>query len=203
MAGTVSWAELKSSGITSKTPENIMLGAGTIHKGLKYDGTNKAWNFEESLICATSGGTKVSIVPELYDVPVDGALVKVMGLTVKVGETAKVETNLVELSNEILKMVATAEENEASSVANWNELVSKRRIVKDDYIEKFGYIGHKLTGEPIVIIFDYALCTSGMEIEGKNKEAGVFPATFECFADLSPEADILPYHIFTPVVTSA
>lgn len=203
MPDAVTWAELKSSGITSKTPENIMLGAGTIHKGLKYDDAKKAWNFEESLICATSGGTKVSIVPELYDVPVDGALVKVMGLTVKVGEAAKVETNLVELSNDILKMVATAEENATSSIANWKELVSKRRIVKGDYIEKFGYIGHKLTGEPIVIIFDYALCTSGMEIEGKNKEAGVFPATFECFADLSPEADILPYHIFTPIITSA
>ena len=141
----MAWAELKSSGITSNTPENIMLGAGTIHKGLQntgatyalttdtdivsgktyytrsgtspnftyeavaspvkaslstyYEMTSSGWNFEESLICATSGGTKVSITPELYDVPVDGALVKVMGLTVKVGETAKVETNLVELSD--------------------------------------------------------------------------------------------------------
>lgn len=241
----MAWAELKSSGITSNTPENIMLGAGTIHKGLQntgatyalttdtdivsgktyytrsgtspnftyeavaspvkaslstyYEMTSSGWNFEESLICATSGGTKVSITPELYDVPVDGALVKVMGLTVKVGETAKVETNLVELSNDILKMVATAEEKSSSSITGWKELVSKRQIKTGDYIENFGYIGHKLTGEPIVIIFDYALCTSGMEVEGKNKEAGVFPATFECFAELSPEADILPYHIFTPV----
>ena len=198
---TVTWDELKSSGITSKTPENVMLGAGTIHSGLEYDITNHKWNFEESLICATSGGTKVSIVPELYDVPVDGALVKVMGLTVKVGETAKVETNLVELSNDILKMVATAEEKATSGVTNWKELVSKRQIKTGDYITNFGYIGHKLTGEPVIIIFDYALCTSGMEVQGKNKEAGVFPAPFECFAELSPAAAILPYHIFTPIVS--
>lgn len=202
MAATT-WAEIKSSGITTNTPENIMLGAGTIHKGLEYtpgeSGAAGSWNFEESLICATSGGTKVSIVPELYDIPVDGATVKVKGLTVKVGETAKVETNLVELSNDILKMVATADEKSTSSVTGWKELVSKKQLQTGDYIEKFGYIGHKLTGEPIIIIFDYALCTSGMEVEGKNKEAGVFPATFECYAELSPDADTLPYHIYTPV----
>lgn len=51
---------IPSSGITAKTPENIMLGAGTIHKGLKYEG-NK-WNFVESLFCATSGGGSVTNV---------------------------------------------------------------------------------------------------------------------------------------------
>ena len=34
----MAWAELKSSGITSNTPENIMLGAGTIHAGLQNTG---------------------------------------------------------------------------------------------------------------------------------------------------------------------
>ena len=42
--------ELKSSGITDKTPQNIMLGAGTIHKGFKYIPASNAWNFSESLI---------------------------------------------------------------------------------------------------------------------------------------------------------
>lgn len=42
---TVTWDELKSSGITSKTPENVMLGAGTIHKGLEYNETTHKWNF--------------------------------------------------------------------------------------------------------------------------------------------------------------
>lgn len=32
----MAWEELKSSGITEKTPENIMLGAGTIHKNLTF-----------------------------------------------------------------------------------------------------------------------------------------------------------------------
>ena len=83
MADTLTFEEFKSSGITSKTPKNIVFGAGTIHKGLKYDASKKAWNFAESLIGATSGGTKLSIKPELKDIEVDGELVKVKELTVK------------------------------------------------------------------------------------------------------------------------
>ena len=51
------------NGITADTPKRILFGAGTIHKGLKY--TSNAWNFEESLVGATNGGSKLSIVPEL------------------------------------------------------------------------------------------------------------------------------------------
>lgn len=194
----MAYEELKSSGITSKTPENIMLGAGTIHKGLTY--SEGKWNFEASLIGATSGGTKLTITPEIKDIEVDGALVKVKGLTVKTGETASIETNLVELTPELMKMCVVGKDG-TSSYTDYDVLESKRQIEEGDYIENFGYIGHKLDGTPIIIVFDYALCTSGLELEGKNKENGVFKATFECYAPLSSEADILPYHIYYPKVS--
>ncbi len=112
--------EFKSSGITANTPKTVMLGAGTIHKGLQFtagsDGAAGTWNFEESLICATSGGSKLSIKPEFYDVPVDGALVKVKGLTVKVGETAQLEINPIEMTPEIFKM-AVIGDSETSTTA--------------------------------------------------------------------------------------
>lgn len=192
----MAYEELKSSGITAKTPENIMLGAGTIHKGLKFEGGK--WNFEESLIGATSGGSKVSIVPEVTDIEVDGALVKVKGLTVKTGETATAEVNFVEMTPEVLKMVTIGEINETSDYTGYSEITSKARIEEGDYIENFGYIGKKTDGTPIIIIFDYCICTSGLNIEGKNKEAGTFTGTFECVADLTPEADKLPWHILYP-----
>ena len=98
----MAYEELKSSGISAKTPQNIVLGAGTLHKGLTF--TDGKWNFEESLIGATSGGTKITIVPEFKDIEVDGALVKVKGLAVKIGETATMETNMVELTPDWIKM---------------------------------------------------------------------------------------------------
>lgn len=188
--------EIKSSGITSKTPENIMLGAGTIHKGLEFSGS--AWNFEESLICATSGGSKVSIVPEFTDVEVDGALVKVKGLTVKTGEKATFEINPVELTPEVLKMAVIGDSSTSTTATGYEEIKSRARIVEGDYIKNLAYIGRTIKGSPIIIIFDNALCTSGLELEGKNKEAAVPKFTFECVADLTPEADVLPWHIYYP-----
>lgn len=189
-------AEFKSSGITENTPKTVMLGAGTIHRGLTFNGD--AWNFAESLICATSGGSKLSIKPEFYDVPVDGALVKVKGLTVKVGETATLEINPIELKPDILNMAVIADSAAAANVTGYTELKSRAQIAEGDYVEKMGYVGKTIEGKPIIIIFDNALCTSGLELEGKNKEAAVPKFTFECYADLSPEADTLPWHIYYP-----
>ena len=194
--------EFKSSGITENTPKTVMLGAGTIHKGLAFTpgtgGADGVWNFEDSLICATSGGSKLTIAPEFYDVPVDGALVKVKGLTVKVGETATLEINPVELKPDILKMALIGDEAESETAPGYNEITSRARISEGDYLEKMGYVGKTIEGTPIIIVFDYALCTSGLELEGKNKEAAVPAFTFECFADLTPEADVLPWHIYYP-----
>ena len=191
--------EFKSSGITANTPKTVMLGAGTIHKGLTF--STNAWNFEESLICATSGGSKLSIVPEFYDVPVDGALVKVKGLTVKVGETATLEINPIEMKPEILNMAVIGDEKESTTAQGYMEMTSRAIINEGDYVEKLGYVGKTIEGKPVIIIFDHALCTSGLELEGKNKEAAVPKFTFECFADLSPEADTLPWHIYYPSET--
>lgn len=195
----MAYEELKSSGITEKTPENILLGAGTIHKGLTL--TDGKWNFAESLIGATSGGAKASIVPEVTDIEVDGALVPVKGLRVKTGEKATIEVNFLEMTPEILKMATIGEVAVSEDYEGYTEIKSKARIEEGDYIEKFAYVGKKTNGTPIIIIFDQCICTTGLEVEGKNKEAGVFAGTFECVANVGPEADKLPWHILYPTPT--
>ena len=195
----MAYDELKSSGITAETPKNIMLGAGTIHKGLALEGGK--WNFEASLIGATSGGSKFSIVPEYKDIEIDGALVKVKGLRQKVGETATMEVNFVEMTPDLLKMCVVGDSNVSEDFEGYTEITSRARIQESDYIENLAYVGKKTDGTPIIVIFDQAICTSGLEVEGKNKEAGVFKGVFECVADLSPEADTLPWRILYPTPT--
>jgi hypothetical protein len=195
----MAYEELKSSGITENTPENIMLGAGTIHKGLTLEGGK--WNFEESLIGATSGGAKASIIPEVTDIEVDGALVPVKGLRVKTGEKASISVNFVEMTPEILKMATLGNVAVSEKYEGYSEITSKARIEEGDYIENFAYVGKKTNGTPIIIIFDQCICTSGLETEGKNKEASVFAGVFECVADVTPEADTLPWHILYPTPT--
>ena len=194
-------AEFKSSGVTAKTPGNIPFGAGTIHKGLKFNTETKKWNFAESLAGATSGGSKFEIVPEVVQVEVDGALVSVQELDVKQGETATMEINLAELTPDIIKSSVIGQMVN-SDIEGYNLIISKSQIEKGDYWENIAFVGKTLTGRPIIVILDNSLCTSGMSIEGKNKEAGVGKYTFRCSQTIDGDLTTLPYKIYYPTPTA-
>ena len=138
----MAYEELKSSGITNSTPENIVFGAGTIHKGLKLE--DGKWNFEESLIGATQGGSKLSIIPEVINIEADGALVKVKGLTKKIGETATMEVNLLELTPDILADVTMGNIASSLEFTGYFEITSKANIDHNDYVENIAFVGKKL-----------------------------------------------------------
>lgn len=183
------------TGVTTGTPKNILFGAGTIHKNLKYNGGT--WNFEESIMGATQGGSKISIKPEFTDIEVDGALVAVKGLKIKTGETASMEFNFLEATKDVMKMALIGKEG-TSEDTKYDLIESNASINEGDYLENVAFVGQTLDGRNIIVIMDNALCTSGFESEGKNKEAGIFTCTFECHADLTSDMDTLPYHIYFP-----
>lgn len=184
------------TGVSANTPKNIMFGAGTIHKGLKY--TGNAWNFDSTIVGATSGGSKLSIVPEITNIEVDGALVKAKGLTVKTGETASMEINFIELTKDIIKTATIGADGTSDDATNYDVIESKANIATGDYWENIAFVGKTLEGKNIIAIMDNALCTSGFEQEGKNKEGAVGKYTFECHAELTSDLDTLPWHIYYP-----
>lgn len=184
------------NGVTANTTKNILFGAGTIHKGLKYT-EGSGWNFAESCVGATSGGSKLSIVPEVYDVPVDGADVLVKGLRVKTGEKATMEINLIELSTDMIVAAAMGVLGEAS-MEGYDMIESKPDIEIGDYWDNIAFVGKMLNNQPVIAILDNALCTTGFEQEGKNKEGSVGKYTFECHADPESDMDKLPWRIYYP-----
>jgi hypothetical protein len=244
MEGFITMGKAGKTGVTAQTPSKIMFGAGTIHRGLSFSGTDSyvlttdaefvagktyytksggtytattqnvgaavtantyyekkvtagTWNFEESIVGATSGGSVLSIVPEFVHVEADGALVKVKGLEVKTGETAKLEINFLELTEEIIKAAAIAKDG-TSEDSNYTLLESKAAIEEGDYWENIAFVGKTLEGKNIIAILDNALCTSGLELGGENKKESVGKYTFESHADLTSDLDTLPYHIYYP-----
>ncbi len=184
------------TGVTADTPKNILFGAGTIHKGLVYSGS--VWNFDTSIIGATSGGSKISIVPEISKVEIDGVLVSAKGLNQKTGEAAKMEINFAELSTDLIKQ-ATIGKDGTSADALYDLIESKPDIEEGDYLDNIAFVGMTLDGRYVICIMDNALCTSGFEQEGKSKEGAVGKYTFECNADLSGATDVLPWHIYYPL----
>lgn len=191
------------NGATAKTPKNILFGAGTIHKGLKLSGSE--WNFADSIVGATSGGSKLSIVPEITPIEVDGVNVAAKGLQVKTGETATMEVNFIELSTDLIKASVIGEKDTEVTLTGYDVLKSKGAIEEGDYWENIAFVGKTVEGKAIIAILDNALCTSGLELEGKNKEAGIPALTFTCHADLADDADndTLPWRIYYPNTAQA
>lgn len=187
-------ATIGKNGVTTATPENILLGAGTYHKNLKFEGG--AWS--GTCIGATAGGGKVSIEGEYLDIELDGALVLVKGLTVKQGGKASIEVNLAELSADNIKMATNFKVGE-SDAEGYTMLIDKPNIEEGDYIENFGFVGKTANGKKdIIVIFEYALCKSAFELEGKNKENSVLAVTLEAYAENEGDLDTLPVKIYYP-----
>lgn len=180
--------------VTTETPKNVLLGAGTYLKGLKFEG-NK-WT--GTPIGATSGGGKISIKGEFVDLDLDGALVKFKGQTVKQGGTANIEANFAELTGDTLKMATLFKEGE-SDAEGYTMLVDKANIEEGDYVEGFGFVGKTADGsKDIVAIFEYGLCISGLELEGKNKEQSVIKLSIDAYAANEGDLDTLPVKIYYP-----
>lgn len=181
-------------GITSTTPENVLFGAGTYYKNLTWS-TNK---WEGTCIGATSGGGKLSISGEYVNIELDGALVKVKGMTVKQGGTATMEVNMAELSGDAIKMGTNFSEGE-SDATGYKMYADKPNIEDGDYISNFGFVGKTANGKKdVIVIFENALCTSSFELEPKGKENAVLKLTMEAYAENEGDLDTIPVKIYYP-----
>ena len=192
-----------NNGVTEKTVKNIPFGAGTIHKGLKYT-TESGWNFAESCVGATKGGSSVKIEPEFYSVEPDGSTVAIKDFKRKIGEKATMEINLIELTEDIIKaaIVGASQTSDISST-DYTLFTSKEDIEEGDYWENIAFVGETLDGKNIIVILPNALCTSGLSLDGKNGEESVGKYTFECHADVSTSLTTLPYKIYYPKATTS
>lgn len=187
-------ASIGKHGVSETTPKDILLGAGTYHKGLKF--ANGKW--EGTCVGATSGGGKVSIEGEYVVIELDGALVLVKGLTVKQGGKASMEVSIAELSGDNIKMATNFTEAE-SDADGYALFVDKPNIEEGDYLDNFGFVGKTADGKKnLIIIFESALCKSAFELEGKNKENTVLKVVLDAYAENAGDLDTLPVKIYYP-----
>ena len=157
-------------GMTRNTLERIWLGAGTIHKGLTLTtgttGGNAQFNFEKTLLCATSGGNSLEITSTLYDVPIDGVGIKVYGGVVKTGETGTMTINALDMTPELLNHALFSDLADSQGAKDYLIGSTGQKIEEKHWIDNLAYVGETLKGrKPIVIIFEKAICTSGATTE--------------------------------------
>lgn len=190
---------LAKHGVTKGTPSNIPFGAGAWFKNLTYtEGTGWAG----TVMGATSGGSSIKITPEVLDVEVDGALALVKGLALMAGGTGEAEVNFAEINSDIIAKTTLGEILSADSdhyVEGFDCIQVKNAITEGDYVENLGFVGYTADkSKQIIVIFDWALCKSGFQLDPKNKEAGVVKATFTAYGDIDSDLDKLPVRIYYP-----
>ncbi len=185
---------LQKHGITTNTPSELMFKAGVVYKNLKFEGND--WSGE--VLGATSGGSKFSLVEEFADAEVDGAFVKFKGGKVKINETGTLETNITEFKEDVIKAALHLVEDATKTVDGYKCYTTKGLIGDADYLENIAFVGELTSGKQIIFILPNAFCTSGMEIEPKDKEQATFALTFEAHANIDGDLDHLPVEIYYP-----
>jgi len=195
---------LKTHGVNASTPENLILGAGTFYKNLKFDGTD--WDGE--ILGATSGGGSVKVTPEYFEPQIDGATVSIKGMVWKVSEEATIEANITEFNGRHFTDLLHLVEDPAKSVAGVHTCyVGRPNLNKGDYFDNIAYVG-TLTGEDgagltggkqIIIILPNAICLGAMELSPKDKENATYAVEFKCTATFEQESlNYLPVEIYYP-----
>lgn len=192
---------LPKSGYTADTPKRYLLNAGALVKNLTWDSGESKWSYD--LLGATSGGSKLSLKNNLRQVEVDGVFATPVGGDMIESNEGTFEINVIEHTHDNIKIALFADVEDSDGTdypEGYDVITPKQKIETTDYIENLGYIG-TISGsdKPIIIIMDYAICTSGLEVEVKDKAEAVYPLTF---AARTPMDDVtttsLPIKILMP-----
>lgn len=192
---------LQRTGYTKSTPKYYWVDAGAVYKNLKYNKEKKEW--EGTLLGATADGNKVTIEQEYRKIDIDGVVVDAVGQKVLQGSSAKMETNVKEITAENIRLsingsIREADEDEAPE--GYKVVEGKSTLEDSDYIANLALVG-TMTGseQPIIVVLDNVLCTSGLDTDTKDDAEAVIKMTFEAHASADQVADRkLPARIYFP-----
>lgn len=179
---------------TAKNPDIIPFGAGTFRYGVAVSEAG-ALTSEGTIFGATKGGGKFSIAPNLVKLEYDDRNVAAVGDYVKAGEEATMEAPFTELKAEDIAKYAIGTVAEGTDC---KIVTSSEEVAEGHYIAGLAYVGKSASGKPLVVVFDNAICTSGLEVEGKKAEQGAPTVTFACLADADAVEDRLPWTVVWP-----
>lgn len=189
------------SGITSKTPDNLLLGAGAFFKDYEVETDNPA-SAAAKLIGATQGGGSFSAIPTVRKIEMDGAKGNVKGLEVIDDWVVTMVANVKEVTAESLKMaLGAASVTEEVIAAGYKKIEGKADFDDTDYCDNITWIG-KIKGseKPIVIVIKNAISLNGLTLTVADKNEAVIPITLTGHYD-ADDSDTPPFAIYYPNAT--
>lgn len=200
---------VKRTGYTASTPKHYLINAGAVYKNLVWNptgGKSGTGQWEGELLGATAGGNKVTIELNYRTVEIDGVFVPAVGQKLLESQSAKIEVNVKELTAENIRLSingAITDADGSEAPAGYKVISGKSKLENSDYITNLGIVGTMSgTDDPIIVILDNALCTSGLDFETKDNDEAVVSMTFEAHAGEGQVEDLsLPCRIYFPNIT--
>lgn len=193
------------SGLTSKTPENLVLDAGAFFKNfiVEPESGEEADTFESAvtsgkLLGATKGGGSFSAVPTFRQIEADGARGAVKGLQLVETWEVKMGAKLLEVTVNTLK-AALASTTE-TTVGQKTKLTAKVCLSDDDYIDNITWVGN-LAGsdDPVIIQVYNAVNTKGLELSFEDKGEAVIETEFVGHYEMG-KLETPPFAIYYPAI---
>ncbi|WP_208560639.1 hypothetical protein [Marinilactibacillus kalidii] len=194
-------SKLPKNGYTDKSNNHFLLNAGAVVRNLEWDAENE-WTYEE--FGASSGGSSLSLVNTLRHMEIDGVTATpVVGGDVIEATEGTIELNILEFTRGNIQAALMASYEASDGLefpVGYDVIRPNARIEESAYIKNLAYIGTYGKSElPIIVIFDYAICTSGLEFEPQDNNDNTMTMTFS--ARTNPEKvgeSLLPVRILLP-----
>lgn len=194
------------SGITAKTPENLVLDAGAFFKNFNVEspdgGTTPADTFESAvtagkLLGATKGGGGFSAVPQIRPIEVDGARGAVKGMQIIDGWDVKMTAKIVEVTPATI--AAALGTTTTTTVSSKTKITAKVCISDEDYIKNITWVGNLSGSEDPVIIQVYnAFNTKGLEFAFADKGEAIIDTEF--VGHYGDDLSTPPFVIYYPAI---
>ena len=166
------------TGLTSKTPQNLLLGAGAFFKG--YDVTKDTpVNAVAKLLGATQGGGSFNAVPTVRQIQVDGGKTNIKELETIDDWVVTMVANVKEVTAENLQLaLGAAVAAQAESPAGYTKITGKEDFEGKDYQENITWIGTlKGSEKPVIIVLKNALSLNGLSLAVADKNEALVPIT--------------------------
>ncbi|ACI00371.1 gp11 [Listeria phage P40] len=197
---------LQKTGFTQDTSQKYVLDSAILYKNFVYNPETQ--EFEGDLVGATDGGVEANIEMKYRDINVDGLYwTAVQGNKALSSGDATVKTSLKEVDAETLRLGLNGTTVSAPTdvaPAGYSLVTGKRYVENADYIPNLAFIG-KVSGslDPIILILDNCLVTTGLPLKTKDDAEMAVEMTFQAHADYDTLIkDEFPWRILYPEITS-
>jgi len=186
------------TGLTSKTPEHLLLGAGAFFKG--YDVTKDTPDSAAAkLLGATQGGGSFNAVPTVRQITVDGGKTNIKELEIIDEWVVTMVANVKEVTAENIALaLGAAKVEDTGAPEGYKKITGKEEFAAADYQDNITWVGRlKGNEKPVIIVIKNALSLNGLSLTVADKNEAMIPITLTGHYGLD-KLEETPFEIYYP-----